>query len=259
MPAYDAQPMTDGQREITYVGHSTVLVDLDGVKLLTDPVLRQRIVHLRRVVKLDMRVVRGVDAVLISHLHFDHLDIPSLERLGRELPLVVPRGGAGLLRRRGFRAVTEVEVGEEIAIGSVSLRATPAVHSEERRPLGAKASPLGFVVAGSRSVYFAGDTELVDAMADIGPVDVALLPIWGWGKNLGRGHMDPAQAVEAARRVQPSLVVPIHWGTYYPAHEGLRGAPGYVDAPVEDFVSRMQVELPGCDVRVLRPGTATVL
>jgi L-ascorbate metabolism protein UlaG (beta-lactamase superfamily) len=243
--------------QITYVGHSTVLVDMDGVKLLTDPVLRQRVVHLRRVVKLDMRVVRGVDAVLISHLHFDHLDVPSLERLGRELPVVVPRGGGAFLRRRGFRAVTEVEEGETLSIGAVSVRGTHAVHSDERRPLGAKADPLGFVFSGARSVYFAGDTELFDGMAGIGPVDVALLPIWGWGKTLGRGHMDPEDAVEAARRVQAAAVIPIHWGTYFPAQEGLRGSPGYVDEPVEDFATRMSAALPDTEVRVLRPGTAT--
>jgi L-ascorbate metabolism protein UlaG (beta-lactamase superfamily) len=200
-----------------------------------------------------------VDAVLLSHLHFDHLDFPSLERLGRELPLVVPRGGAGLIRRRGFRAITEVEAGEQLSIGAVSLRATLAVHSDERRPLGAKADPLGFVLSGSRSIYFAGDTELFDEMGEIGPVDVALLPIWGWGKTLGRGHMDPEQAVEAVRRVAASTVIPIHWGTYYPVQEGLRGAPGYVDEPVAEFVERMAAALPDVEVRVLRPGEATAL
>ena len=252
--------MTETRARITYVGHSTVLVDLDGVKLLTDPLLRQRIVHLRRAAKLDMRVVRGVDAVLVSHLHFDHLDVPSLQRLGRELPLVVPRGGAaGLLRRRGFRSLTEVEEGERLTIGPVTVRATHAVHSDERRPLGAKGEPLGFVVEGSRSIYFAGDTELFDGMADIGPVDVALLPIWGWGRSLGRGHMDPGQAVEAAVRIRPSLVIPIHWGTYFPAQEGLRGAPGYVAEPAKEFVSLMRERAPEIEVRVLEPGGATEL
>lgn len=251
--------MSSGSLGITYVGHSTVLLDMDGVKLLTDPVLRQRVVHLRRVAKLDMRLVRGVDAVLISHLHFDHLDLPSLERLGRELPLIVPRGGAGMLRRRGFRALTELEAGETLSIGAVSVRATPAVHSDERHPLGAKADPLGFVVSGSRSVYFAGDTELFDEMATVGPVDVGLLPIWGWGKTLGRGHMDPEQAVEAALRLRPSLVIPIHWGTYFPAQEGLRGAPGYVEEPAAEFVSLMAERAPGIEVRVLEPGLSTTI
>jgi L-ascorbate metabolism protein UlaG (beta-lactamase superfamily) len=251
--------MTPASAKIVYVGHSTVLVDMDGVKVLTDPVLRPRVMHLRRAVKVDMRAIRGVDAVVVSHLHFDHLDLPSLERLGRELPLVVPRGGGALIRRRGFRAVTEIEVDEQLSIGSLTIRATPATHSDERMPLGAKADPLGYVLEGTRSVYFAGDTELFDGMSALAPVDVALLPIWGWGKKVGRGHMDPEQAVEAARRLEASIVVPIHWGTYFPVQEGLRGGPAGVDAPVEAFVTRMGAELPKTEVRVLQPGAATPL
>ena len=79
---------------IDYVGHGTVLVDLAGVKLLTDPLLRNRVTHLRRAAKVDAASLRGVDAVLISHLHYDHLDMPSLQRLGREMPVVAPKGAA---------------------------------------------------------------------------------------------------------------------------------------------------------------------
>ena len=96
---------------IEYVGHATVLVDLGGVRLLTDPLLRNRVAHLRRAVKVDAGALRGVDAVLISHLHYDHLDLPSLQRLGREMPVVVPHGagaldptqGCGEERRRDAR------------------------------------------------------------------------------------------------------------------------------------------------------------
>lgn len=241
------------------MGHSTVLVDMDGVKVLTDPVLRPRVMHLRRAHKVDMRAIRGVDAVVVSHLHFDHLDLPSLERLGRELPLVLPRGGGALVRRRGFRAVTEIEVHEQLAIGSLTIRATPATHSDERMPLGAKADPVGYLLEGTRSVYFAGDTELFDGMSALAPVDVALLPIWGWGRKLGRGHMDPEGAVEAARRLEARIVVPIHWGTYFPVQDGLRGGPADADVPVDEFVTRMEAELPDTDVRVLLPGAATDL
>jgi L-ascorbate metabolism protein UlaG (beta-lactamase superfamily) len=68
---------------IEYVGHATVAVDLDGVRLLTDPLLRNRVAHLRRATPVDARALRGVDAVLISHAHYDHLDLPSLEKLGK--------------------------------------------------------------------------------------------------------------------------------------------------------------------------------
>ena len=86
---------------IGYIGHATVLVDLGGVKLLTDPLLRNRVAHLRRAAKVDPAALRGVDAVLISHIHYDHLDLPSLQRLGRDMPVVVPRGAGGLIRRKG--------------------------------------------------------------------------------------------------------------------------------------------------------------
>ncbi len=77
---------------VRYVGHATVVVDLGGVRLLTDPLLRNRVAHLRRAAKVDPAALRGVDAVLISHLHYDHLDLPSLQRLGREMPVVAPHG-----------------------------------------------------------------------------------------------------------------------------------------------------------------------
>jgi L-ascorbate metabolism protein UlaG (beta-lactamase superfamily) len=104
---------------ITWIGRSTVLVELDSMRLLTDPALRSRVAHLRRAGSLDdaEALRRGVGAVLIFHLHHDHLDLPSLERLGRPVPVVVPRGAgtllAGtLLSRRRFKRVVEVGAGE---------------------------------------------------------------------------------------------------------------------------------------------------
>ena len=98
------------------------------------------------------------------------------------------------------------------------IETVPALHSGFRPPLGPTAQAIGFVIHGTRSVYFAGDTDLFDAMTDVATgVDVALLPVWGWGPTLGRGlHMDPLRAAEAVRRLRPGVAVPIHWGTYWP-------------------------------------------
>jgi L-ascorbate metabolism protein UlaG (beta-lactamase superfamily) len=91
-------------------------------------------------------------------------------------------------------------------------------------------------------------------MGDLGPVDVGLVPIWGWGPGLGAGHLDPAQAAEAVALLRPGLVVPIHWGTYFPIHLGLRGAPDFVGLPPAEFVAAVERIAPDVLVRVLRPG-----
>ncbi|HUG65822.1 MAG TPA: MBL fold metallo-hydrolase [Gaiellaceae bacterium] len=239
---------------IEYVGHATVVVDLDGVRLLTDPLLRNRVAHLRRSTPVSAQTRRGVDAVLISHAHYDHLDLPSLERLGKQLPVVVPKGLGGLLRKRRFEAVLEVEEGETLAIGELEIRAVPAEHDGSRGPFGASAEPIGYVISGSKSIYFAGDTDLFDGMSDLGPIDVGLIPIWGWGPGLGGGHLDPERAAEAVARVRPKLVVPIHWGTYFPIHLGLTGRPGFVDLPPLAFRAALEEKAPGVAVHVLRPG-----
>jgi L-ascorbate metabolism protein UlaG (beta-lactamase superfamily) len=242
---------------IQYVGHATVFVDLDGVRLLTDPMLRNRVAHLRRATRVSPRAVRGVDAVLISHGHYDHLDLPSLEKLGKKLPIVVPRGLGGLLRKRKFESVLEVEAGETLSIGDVQIRAVPADHDRGRAPFGASADPVGYVISGSSSIYFAGDTDLFDDMAGLGPVDVGLIPIWGWGPGLGGGHLDPERAAEAVALIGPKIVIPIHWGTYFPIHLGLTGKPGFVDLPPVAFAAALKDRAPDVELRVLRVGEET--
>jgi L-ascorbate metabolism protein UlaG (beta-lactamase superfamily) len=244
---------------IVYLGHATVLVELDGVRLLTDPALRKRLLLLRRVGGADAETPSDLDGVLVSHLHFDHLDVLSLRRIGRDVPIVVPRGAGRLLFRKRFRQVDELGVGDELSIGPLSVRAVPAVHPGGRAPLGISADPVGFVVTGSRSVYFAGDTELFDGMAEIAPVDVALLPVAGWGPKLGLGHMDPREAAEAARRVGARVAIPIHWGTYFPLQVSRRRAPAWVEAPPHEFETHVKEIAPAVEVRVLWPGEATTL
>ena len=205
--------------ELEFIGHSTILVELDGIRILTDPVTRSRVGPLRRVEPVPHRDrLHGIDLVLLSHLHWDHLDVPSLRDLGRHVPMVVSAGAGSWMRAAGFSEVREVVVGDSVDVGGVRVRVVPAVHSGYRPPLGPTAPALGFVIDGSRSVYFAGDTDLFAGMGDLGgPVDIALLPVWGWGPTLGRGlHMDPLRAAESLRLIRPRAAVPIHWGTYWP-------------------------------------------
>ena len=244
---------------VEFVGHATVLVDLEGVRLLTDPLLRSRVAHLRRAAEVDAGALRGVDAVLVSHLHYDHLDLPSLQRLGRDMPVVAPHGAGALIRRKaGIKNVLELRAGEQLEIGAVTVRATRAAHDTGRLPFGVRAEPLGYVIeGGGRSVYFAGDTDVFPEMAGLAPIDVALLPIWGWGPTMGPGHMDPVRAAEAAALLGARLAIPIHWGTYYPIHLGIQGPPAFLATPPSLFEQAVLERAPATEVRVLRPGEKT--
>jgi L-ascorbate metabolism protein UlaG (beta-lactamase superfamily) len=255
----------DGRRpgRLTWIGHATVALDLDAARLLTDPVLRPRLVHLRRHgPPPDPSLLRDVDAVLISHLHLDHLDLPSLRMLGRRTTVVVPLGAGAFLARAGFRRVVEIAAGSEVGLGAVRVRAVPARHDAQRRPWGPAAQPVGYVVtAGERRVYFAGDTALFAGMADVGAlgIDVALLPIWGWGPTLGPGHMGPREAARAAALLRPGLAVPIHWGTFFPRGlAGPRGSAALVQPP-HAFAAEVARLAPSVAVRVLPPGAALPL
>lgn len=240
---------------ITYIGHSTVLIEMDGVRVLTDPLVRSRVAHLsRRAPRPSPDAWSAPDIVLISHLHLDHFDIASLRRLGKDRRVVVPRGAGELLRRRGFSRVDEVQAGEDVQAAPVSIRAVPASHSGFRPPLGPRADALGFVIAGSRHVYFPGDTDLFPEMAEsVGEVDVALMPVWGWGRTLGPGHLTPERAAEAAALLRPRLVIPIHWGTFSPIGTR-RGASSFLVDPPHTFAKRAALLAPDVAVKILQPG-----
>ena len=253
------RPMAVGAVRIAYVGHSTVLVEMEGVRLLTDPLLRSRLLHLRRADDVARPLLEELDAVLVSHLHFDHLDLPSLRLLGRDVRVVAPRGAGDLLARKGFSSVTELDVGEEIRLGALAIRGTPAHHDSGRMPFGRRVEPIGYVIDGPCSVYFAGDTDLFDGMTALGRIDIALIPISGWGPKLGPGHLDPRGAAEAVRRTGASTAIPIHWGTYFPWHTAWRGRPAFLELPVAEFEAHMREVAPDVDVRVLRPGDEVVV
>jgi L-ascorbate metabolism protein UlaG (beta-lactamase superfamily) len=246
---------------VTYVGHATVLVEIDGVRLLTDPVLRRRVGPLRRHgAAPDPRLTEDIDAVLISHLHHDHADVPSLRRLSRTVPVFAAPGAGEFLARLGLGDVRELAPGDCGVVGGVRVTATEADHPPSGRRFERASRAVGFEIAGGRRIYFAGDTDLFDGMAEIGggELDLALLPIWGWGTNIGAGHLDPERAARAAALISAKLVVPIHWGTLYPL--GLaRLRPEPLRAPAREFAARMRELAPQSELRVLAPGEATSL
>jgi L-ascorbate metabolism protein UlaG (beta-lactamase superfamily) len=238
-------------RRLTWLGHATVLLELGGVRLLTDPLLRGRVAHLRRHAPCP-EIVGAVDAVLISHVHHDHLDRPSLRALaGPATVAVVPVGAAKLLRGLPFGAVHEVRAGEAIVVGDAEVRVVPAWHAARRRPGAPVLDALGFLV---ERVWFAGDTGLHGGLAALrGRVAIALLPIWGWGTSLGPGHLDPASASQVLAMVRPELVVPIHWGTLLPLGLGCRHR-DLLHTPAEEFAECAARAAPDVTVRTLAVG-----
>jgi L-ascorbate metabolism protein UlaG (beta-lactamase superfamily) len=239
-------------RRLSYLGHSTTLVELDGVRLLTDPLLRRRVLHLWRSSPVPGH--ETPDAVLISHGHQDHLDLRSLDRLPSDLPVVVPRGLGRVVAARGFRDVREVDEGDEVSFGPVTVRATHADHPGRSLP-GRTDATVGYAVLGSARVFFAGDTGLFDGMDGLVPdLDLALLPIWGWGPTIGPGHLDPRGAAEALTLLRPRLAVPIHWGTFRPFYHSSRAS--FLREPADAFLAAAQELAPEVTVHVLEPGSA---
>ncbi|MCB5168963.1 MBL fold metallo-hydrolase [Streptomyces bambusae] len=242
---------------ITWWGHATCTVEDSGMRLLTDPLFARRLAHLRRRAGAVPPAAAAVaDAVLVSHLHADHLHLPSLARLAPGTRVLVPRGARravpGLARLRGLR-ITEVAPGDAVAVGALEVRAVSARHDGRRLPFGPHRCPaLGYVVAGEARTYFAGDTGLFDAMADeVGPVDLALLPVGGWGPFLGPGHLDAGAAARALAALGPAAAVPVHYGTYWPV--GLDAVrPHEFHAPGEEFARQAGLLAP--TVEVHRPG-----
>jgi L-ascorbate metabolism protein UlaG (beta-lactamase superfamily) len=229
---------------LTWLGHSTVLLELGGARLITDPLLRRRVAHLIRRVAEPGELGR-LDAILISHGHHDHLDPPSLRRLDPAAPVVAPPAAARSLRGTR-RAVQTLSAGEAVELAGVRVAAVPAVHDGRRIPLGQPSSGVGFVVG---RVYFAGDTEPYPEMASLaGSLDAALLPVAGWGPKTGPGHMDAREAAETLALLQPALAVPIHWGTYRRIGHRPRAD------PAREFAAHAAELAPAVRIARLEPG-----
>lgn len=210
--AFDPAP--DG---VTWWGHATTTIDLGGCRLLTDPLLRSRVGPLRWSTGHQAAPVdRPIAAVLISHLHRDHLDIPSLARLPPDTVILVPRGGSRHVKGLESYETLDVSPGDEVALGPVTVTAVAAHHDGRRDRRGPGFAALGYVVrSGARSVWFAGDTG---PNIDLAPlqgwsIGVGIVPVGGWGLTLGRGHLDPHEAARLLARLRVSVAVPVHWGS----------------------------------------------
>ncbi|MCL4557739.1 MAG: MBL fold metallo-hydrolase [Deltaproteobacteria bacterium] len=206
-------------RRIVYGGHSTVLISMGGANILTDPNLSKRIWAMRRRSEpgLMEEQIGPVNLVLISHGHYDHLDMPTVRRLPRTAVVIVPEGLSEYFTRSGFRDVRVMSWWEQTTVHGTRIVAVPANHFQGRNPL-VKSLYQGYVVDGKRQIYFAGDTGWFEGIKEIGDMfrlDLALLPIGAYRPWAVFGHhMTPEDSIKAMQYLGAKAMIPIHWGTF---------------------------------------------
>lgn len=269
VPLAEAPPagIAPSHAAASWYGHSSVLIEIDGYRVLADPIWSQRCSPSRAVgpqrmhdVPLLLEALPAVDAVVISHDHYDHLDIDTIVALARtqRAPFVVPLGIGAHLRKWGIPEgrIVELDWYESHRIGELTLVCTPARHFSGR--LLARDTTLwaSWVVAGpTHRAFFGGDTGYTKSFTEIGaehgPFDLTLLPIGAYHPAFADIHMNPEDAVRAHRDltdVDAGLMVPIHWATFRLApHPWAEPAERLVSAAEEERV-RIVVPIPGARV-----------
>ena len=235
---------------LTWIGHSTTLVQIGGLNVLTDPVWAERASPIafagprrRLPPAMPLDALPPIDAVTISHNHYDHLDVATVKRLSARFPeaeWLVPAGVGRLVRKAGARRVHEHEWWEDRRIGALTITCTPAQHSSGRGLRDRNRSLwCGWAIMATvprRAVYFAGDTAYCPAFLEIGarlgPFDACLLPIGAYEPRwyMRYVHMTPEEAVRAYQELcrdhfGDASFVPIHWGTFRIADERLDDPP----------------------------------
>lgn len=210
---------------LTWIGHSTFLIQHSGLNIMTDPIWAEQLAFQRRMAKPGIAVsdVPPIDVVLISHSHYDHLNIKSLNQLNDSKTLIVPVGLADKLRRKGFSSIIELDWWEAATIGGVTFTFVPSQHWTRRTLTDTNTSHWGgFIIEreGAPTVYFAGDSGYFEGFKEIGQrfpsIDIALMPIGAYDPEwfMGPQHVTPEQALQAFLDVHARVFVPMHYGSY---------------------------------------------
>jgi len=251
---------------ITYIGHATILFELAGKRILTDPNFDPALGRfLPRVSApgIALRELPVLDAILLSHAHADHLSFDSLDALPAKVPLYAPPPIAKWLRNRGHENAIALAPGESVKVGRITINAAAARHVGARYAFDRWRSDANMYLLddGDECAFFAGDTALTPQtgamvrrhITDTGrQLDVALLPIghapW-WKLNFRRGHLTSADALTLFERLGAKILIPYHWGTFR-----------HVTAGAHDAIVRLRAQLPthakGHQVRIIEPGEA---
>lgn len=242
---------------ITWVGHSTFLIQLEGLNIITDPVWSGQMAFQKRLAPPGIPIddVPPIDVVLISHSHYDHLNINSLRKLAGTKQLLVPAGLSTKLRMKGFTRIKELHWWESTYIQGVQFTFVPSQHWTRRNPWDMNSSHWGgwviepsasrsgrvedqpavepwaerSIVSAEPTIYFAGDSGYFQGFKEIGrrfPIDVALMPIGAYEPEwfMGPSHMTPEQAIQAFEDTGAKWFVPMHYGAFKLADDTPREA-----------------------------------
>ena len=241
-----------GQLGVTFIGHSSFFLQIGGKNILVDPNFARWIFVLKRLRRPRLRLhdLPPIDAVLVSHAHFDHLHRPSLRTIasltrrksGKHPVIVVPRNVRDLVGDLGFSRVVELEWWQSFQLGNVEITHTPSQHWGARLVRDVHRGYGGYVLRGGlHSVYHAGDTAYFDGFAEIGArlrPDLALLPIGAYHPASFRNvHTSPEDAIQAFLDLGARWMVPMHYGSFRLSYE-----------PVEEPVPRLLADAERHDI-----------
>lgn len=256
--------------EIAYIGHATLLLEINGCRILTDPNFEESLgKFLPRVTApgIALQALPALDALLLTHAHADHLSFKSLDQLPSDIPLFAPPVIAAWLLKKGYKHAVALEAGSSATIGDGKLRisAEHATHQGNRYGYDRWRSQANMYLLHSNeeSVFFAGDTALTDrthamverVLWDFGrELDVALLPIGyapRWKPGFRKGHLTGEDALRLAEILRARVMVPYHWGTFQ-----------HVTATAFDAINRLRASLEthsrSSQVQILEPGETLV-
>lgn len=215
----------------TFIGHSSVLVEMGDLNLITDPNFSRLIftVWRRSKVGLKVRDLPPLDVILISHGHYDHLSLSSLKKLPRDAVVIVAEGLERYPRRLGFPDVRTLRWWESTEVKGARIFAVPARHFPGRSPWHRDSWYQGYVVQAAKTIYFAGDTGFFEEMNRLGElfsIDLAFLPIGAYKPwSVFGHHMTPEDAIKGVERLRAKRVIPIHWGAFKLAFEAMKEPP----------------------------------
>jgi N-acyl-phosphatidylethanolamine-hydrolysing phospholipase D len=224
------------ENTITWIGHNTFIIKINGKTILTDPFLFERASPFASIGPkrftppgISIQNLPPIDIILLSHNHYDHMDLPTLNNLANksQIHVVIPLGLGKYFKKMGYQHIQELDWNESVNIHNITIHALPVYHYSKRNLFTSNTSLwVGFSVRWQdKRLYFSGDTGygslFLDIGRDYGPFDYALLSIGAYEPNelMYAVHQSPEIAIRTAQELRATTVIPMHWGTITLADE----------------------------------------